>query len=912
MENLDDYTQMMTQKEEEIRNLAILKAKKLESVLRSKDAVIKDLESQIESLNEQVINNQTKNDQLEETLKEHEEKFVDLSQLFQDKDEQIETLQNQLDALDSSKVQEISSLEQNLLEEKEKCDKLESILKELEWAHDQIKKDHDEELDLIKSQNDEVKRRAEMLQQETRDEVEKMYRAKITQKDLEISKIQEKLDSETRRYNQGIAAVEFENKNLSKEMADLKSKVISTQAENDDMASQLTIKQIDQNKLIEKQKLKIGQLEADIEAQTSLHKERVRDLSQQVEKLLQETHSKDLELTSLKERTQYDIKTVEERCKLDKERLENNYKFQMRKQDDKILDLEREVERLRLKEDASTNKIISLERSLTHHTDRKDQEWKSKFEANQREMMDLKQSLQEKTNKNYLMKEKLDSVELNLESKNNECKKLRFEIRECEDRIRELEDQGHSALKKLTKGSQNQSEVVKSLQDRILELEKELREKHALSLNHKENANHFQAKEIAFSTSKKSKKSKKIAFDDLGLDDDLSDDSLLRDGSEANITEKLLQIKPERDGPAENFSLEALQKENQQLKLVITEMKDEMEKIAGLKAEKKMDRSASELNFYMNTNKKLLSQLDSEKERLDILDKEVEIKAKELEIANSAITNLSKKMSLKDKDIAILIEKLKQQKGVIVSLKAERDKLVGISNDLREELSYKNKLGDSQSQVSFRNFNAQSVELEKIEAKKQDSVRSITLECVRCREISQIQTKNQEIQCNTIMEVPRYSQEDLEVRSNDRYKCKPEMMISQSVALDQNDEIQKLNDEVNHLRETVEDLKIDHMRDTIEEIRKSGLGVPMSEDEEAFNPNSIEMLLKHREELNKEIQVNHGSYDSRPERDTGDYQEAEMRKKRKDKVVKNRLAELKNVYEQNLDEFMDESEPSVY
>ena len=170
-----------------------------------------------------------------------------------------------------------------------------------------------------------------------------------------------------------------------------------------------------------------------------------------------------------------------------------------------------------------------------------------------------------------------------------------------------------------------------------------------------------------------------------------------------------------------------------------------------------------------------------------------------------------------------------------------------------------------------------------------------------------------------LIEVPRYTDEELEIRSNDRYQYKPEMIISQNVALDQdlerNKEIMKLNHELNDLKglkESLEEMKNGEIQNTLEEIRKSGLGISedyqINYEKELFNPNSIEALLKHREELDQENNNNNYLH----EKDTYSVAKEDFHlKNRKEKGVKNRLFELKNLYKDNLDEFIDDSEQSL-
>lgn len=514
------------------------------------------------------------------------------------------------------------------------------MTKEVEWSQDQMNKEHQQELNFVNQQLGELRRNSQIQQQEVRDQVEKLWRSKIIEKDSNIAQLKEEIDSESRNYRQMLTTKEYESKDLSNQLNELKIKLISIQAENDDLSSKITIGGLDQNNKLESQKLKIEKLTTDLESNKTVHREQVRDLQQQLDKVTQTLHSKDIEFNSFKERSQYEAKSNEERLKLENERLENNYKFQLRKIDDKLRDQEREIDRLRFKDDTSNNKIIELERKLSQNKDKKDQEWQLRLESIEREVLDSKHNLQEKTNKVFLIKEKLNAVELNLEAKTNEVKKLRFDIKELEQRNNELEELNH-ALRAKSGGEITGTDTVqiKQLQRQIKELENKLRQQKTPEV----------VKEIVADKAKipfvekPYKKSKGSAFDDLGLDDDLSEDSLLREGSQ-NESERLMNLKPEKDTARDDVY--QLKEENLQLKALISQMRDDMVNFANEKYPEK-DKTASELNFFRNTNKKLLSQIDSEKERFEIFEKELDIKCRELEIANSNITNLSKKLSQK-------------------------------------------------------------------------------------------------------------------------------------------------------------------------------------------------------------------------------------------------------------------------
>lgn len=843
-----------------------------------------------------------------------------------EKDQVIQNLSEENHELTTSSKAQISQLDESLTEYKDKCEKLEQILKEVEWTHDQMRKERQTELTQLQHEMDELRRKSDIQEQHVRDEVEKLWRSKVLEKDSALKATLEEIELERRKFKDTLTTKEYEHKSLMSQFNDLKAKLISLQAENDDLSNKLTIGQLDQGSQVEKQRLKIEKLEADLETRETSYKDRIRELTQQLDQVKHENHSKSIELSTLKERSDYEARTTMERYKLDTERLENSYKFQIRKLEDKIRDLEREVERLRFKDDTSNTKILELERKLAQQHDKKDQDWKLKLEAHDREMLDVKHSLQEKSNKLYLLKEKCDTLELNLEAKTIEVKKLRFDIRELEDRNRDLEEDNHSLRmqygdKVVMKALPENSTKIKQLQERIRELEQQVQNQNSKPVNQSVEKLK-KSQKIPFVEQPYTKRSKNSAFDDLNLDDDgLSDDSLFREGSELNETERLKNLRPAKESSAEaSKEIEQLRDENTQLKVIISQMKDEMLKIVDNKPEK--DSSSGELNFFRSTNKKLISQIDAEKERYEILEKELDIKVRELEIANSSITNLSKRLSQKDKDIEILIDKLKQQKQVITSLKDERDKLLNISNDLRGELNYVRKQGDTRSEACAKDLQDRQLDFSSnTPLKDKNSLKQFEYICLKCQNQENIQTSNREVQVNSIFEIPRIDRDDTEVKSNDRYQYKPEFVVSQNMDFDQNDEINRLHDEINYLRGSMEILKLEQARKTIESFGREKFPESFKEnadeiDEDFFNPNNIEQFLKHREEIDQvhqEEPYNYPVYRDSPERDPGrkqHFDEDKEVKARKENYMKKRFAELKGCYETNLDDFVDDSDRS--
>jgi uncharacterized protein YoxC len=80
--DLSNYTELLLEKEKEIKEISILKLKKLESVLRNRDVQIKDLEQQVDALNKQVLDAENSKRRSDEKLKDYQHKFNEVNQLF--------------------------------------------------------------------------------------------------------------------------------------------------------------------------------------------------------------------------------------------------------------------------------------------------------------------------------------------------------------------------------------------------------------------------------------------------------------------------------------------------------------------------------------------------------------------------------------------------------------------------------------------------------------------------------------------------------------------------------------------------------------------------------------------------------------------------------------------------------------
>lgn len=116
---------------------------------------------------------------------------------------------------------------------------------------------------------------------------------------------------------------------------------------------------------------------------------------------------------------------------------------------------------------------------------------------------------------------------------------------------------------------------------------------------------------------------------------------------------------------------------------------------------------------------------------------------------------------------------------------------------------------------------------------------------------------------------------------------------------EQNDEIQKLQNEVNTLRESMEMMRLEKARQTMEELNKFTLNKEnLDENEEEFDQNQIEKLLKYREEMDREAEkeiYNMPVYQDTPEKlNKRGIQLSDDSKARKEVYMKKRFTELKN------------------
>lgn len=248
-----------------------------------------------------------------------------------------------------------------------------------------------------------------------------------------------------------------------------------------------------------------------------------------------------------------------------------------------------------------------------------------------------------------------------------------------------------------------------------------------------------------------------------------------------------------------------------------------------------------------------------------------------------------------------------------MNLKEERDRIVSVSNDLRGELNYVKKNGETKSEACIKDLQDRQLEFDTDRKVQKDISKGSEAEWVRWKQLYNLETANKDIQVNTIFEIP-VMKDDPEVRSNDRYNYNPDFIVSQSVGFDPNDDIYKLHNEVNDLRQSIDIMRLEHARKTLDDFETAKFTDEKENEIDYFNQNTVEALLKHREELDKES-YKMPVYRDSPVRDTDrgiGHTNDGQNKARKDKYIKNRLNELKNWYEDNLDEFIDDSEQSVF
>jgi hypothetical protein len=158
-----------------------------------------------------------------------------------------------------------------------------------------------------------------------------------------------------------------------------------------------------------------------------------------------------------------------------------------------------------------------------------------------------------------------------------------------------------------------------------------------------------------------------------------------------------------------------------------------------------------------------------------------------------------------------------------------------------------------------------------------------------------IETKNKEVQVSTIFE----NFTEIPIRSNDRYKYNPELIVSQNIDFEQNEEIKKLHNEISNLRESMEMIRLEKVRQTMEELVQFQQNKENVDDnEEEFDHDQIEKLLKYREELDKEAEnevYKMPVYQDTPEKlSKRGLQLSDDSKVRNEVYMKKRFNELKN------------------
>lgn len=112
-----------------------------------------------------------------------------------------------------------------------------------------MRKEHQEEQFQLQSQIDEFKRNAEIQEMQIREEVEQLWRAKAVEKDVQIRKLKDEIAAEKKRFNEILTEKDFEAKQNLEKLTELRGRIISLQAENDDLNNKLTVGSLDKDSL---------------------------------------------------------------------------------------------------------------------------------------------------------------------------------------------------------------------------------------------------------------------------------------------------------------------------------------------------------------------------------------------------------------------------------------------------------------------------------------------------------------------------------------------------------------------------------------------------------------------------------------------------------------------------------------
>ena len=201
----------------------------------------------------------------------------------------------------------------------------------------------------------ELRRKHEVEQQHIKDQVDSLWREKLIEKDNQIKSVESDFEAKRAQLNEDITVKDYQFKDLTEKYNDIKAKLISLQAKNDDLENQLTIGKLDQDSTIEKQKLKIDSLQNELNAVRQAHSDEVVNVSGKVEQRVTK---------QLQERFEYETKAITDRHKLEIERAESNSKFQLRQSDDRQRDLERENYNLKGRLDSLNSKVAKLELNM--------------------------------------------------------------------------------------------------------------------------------------------------------------------------------------------------------------------------------------------------------------------------------------------------------------------------------------------------------------------------------------------------------------------------------------------------------------------------------------------------------------------------------------------------------------------
>lgn len=452
----EDISELLAQKEKELKELSKLRLVQLEDQLRSKNKQIEDLNQKLLLIQEDFNYNVKLIDDRDAELTELEEKYNGLRNVIKQKDAEISELRACLAATEQKIKNESSKQRTQEIILSETRDQLREELAELKWRkEDEIRK-LNKALEENQNNFDKALREKEHEMTEFKMIMDKKYSREIEEKYDRFEEEKRLLLSEIEGKNGRIEV-------LNRDRQDLQGKLEQILAEN---------KVVELEKAYADESKKNESLLYEKELQITKLIDHAKHLSQQNDQLKSQLESEteyaneqkifyEKELNKFKNSHQQDINFIKESYEIQIQRLNSTFSSQVTRLQQRLQQSEEDSEKAYTQAQQLREKILQSDRKTSHEISKIEDGYKNDIKNAEEMVRLLKLELSGKDTEMKGLQENLGSWKARAEQYSEESKNLRLAIQEADVAIQALKGEVFQSKQEKTNLSEGVLEKIR-------------------------------------------------------------------------------------------------------------------------------------------------------------------------------------------------------------------------------------------------------------------------------------------------------------------------------------------------------------------------------------------------------------------------------------------------------------------